>query len=274
MVGDNGHSWGTVGIGRRIAELNEVKVNALLDRAEDPRQVLDYSYARQQELVLRIRRAIADVAAARSRAAVQESQLRSSAARLQQQAHQAVAAGREELARQALALRMATLAQADDLAVEQTALRADEERLSAAVRRLQQKVEAFRVHKEMLKARYTASEAAAGASLALDGISEEMSDVDLAARGAEDATARLQARADALGELLASGSPADVTGLASDREIPAQLDAVTTRAAVQEELAAIKEQLAAEASQPPDDPASSRRAAGRRTPPEQPASPD
>ena len=248
-----------MGIGRRIAELYEVKVNALLDRAEDPRQVLDYSYARQQELVLRIRRAIIDVAAARSRAAVQESQLRSSAARLQQQARQAVAADREELARQALALRTATLAQADDLVAEQTALRADEERLTAAARRLQQKVEAFRVHKETLKARYTASEAAASAGLALGGISEEMSDVHLATRRAEDTAARLQARANALDEMLASGSPADVTGLASDREIQAQLDAVTTQAAVQEELAAIKNQLAAETRQPPDGPASSRR---------------
>lgn len=265
---------GTVGIGRRIAELYEVKVNALLDRAEDPRQVLDYSYARQQELVPRMRRAIIDVAAARSRAAVQESQLRSSAARLQQQAHQAVAADREELARQALALRTATLAQADDLAAEQTALRTDEERLSAAVRRLEQKVEVFRVHKEMLKARYTAAEAAASAGLALGGISEEMSDVDLAARRAEDTTARLQARANALDDMLASSSPADVTGLASDQEIQAQLDAVTTRAAVQEELAAIKEQLAAEASQPPEDADSSHRAAGTRTPPVRPASPD
>ena len=247
-----------MGIGRRIAELYEVKVNALLDRAEDPRQVLDYSYARQQELVLRIRRAIIDVAAARSRAAVQESQLRSSAARLQQQARQAVAADREELARQALALRTATLAQADDLVAEQTALRADEERLTAAARRLQQKVEAFRVHKETLKARYTASEAAASAA-ALGGISEEMSDVHLATRRAEDTAARLQARANALDEMLASGSPADVTGLASDREIQAQLDAVTTQAAVQEELAAIKNQLAAETRQPPDGPASSRR---------------
>ena len=197
-----------MGIGRRIAELYEVKVNALLDRAEDPRQVLDYSYAQQQELLLRIRRAIIDVAAARSRAAVQESQLRNSADRLRQQAQQAVAADREELARQALALRTATLAQADDLAAEQTALRADEERLSAAVHRLQQKVEAFRVHKETLKARYTAAEAAASAGLVLGGISEEMSDVDLATRRAEDTTAQLQARANALDELLASGSPA------------------------------------------------------------------
>ena len=256
-----------MGIGRRIAELYEVRVNALLDRAEDPRQVLDYSYAQQQELLLRIRRAIIDVAAARSRAAVQESQLRNSAGRLRQQAQQAVAADREELARKALALRTATLAQANDLAAEQTALRADEERLSAAVHRLQQKVEAFRVHKETLKARYTAAQAAASAGLVLGGVSEEMSDVDLATRRAEDTIARLQARANALDELLATGNPADVTGLAGDQEIQAQLDAVTTQAAVQRELAAIKDQLAAEARQPPDSAGSRRRAAGPRTRP-------
>jgi phage shock protein A len=34
-----------MGIARRIAELYQVKVNVLLDRAEDPREMLDYSYA-------------------------------------------------------------------------------------------------------------------------------------------------------------------------------------------------------------------------------------
>jgi hypothetical protein len=46
-----------VGIGGRIAQLSEVKVNAPLDRAEDPREVLDYPRARQQKLLLRICRA-------------------------------------------------------------------------------------------------------------------------------------------------------------------------------------------------------------------------
>jgi phage shock protein A len=44
-------------MGRRMAQLYEVKVNALLDLGEDPREVLDYSCARQQELLPRIRRA-------------------------------------------------------------------------------------------------------------------------------------------------------------------------------------------------------------------------
>jgi len=263
-----------MGIGRRIAELYEIKVNALLDRAEDPRELLDYSYARQLELLLRIRRAICDVAAARNRAGLQERQLRRSAGRLQRQARQAVAAGREELARQALALRTATLDHADDLTAEQGALRADEERLSAAARRLQAKIEAFRVHKETIKARYTAAEAATSAGLVLGGISEEMGDVDMAARRAEDTTVGLQARASALGDLLASGTLADVTGLASDDEIQVQLDAITTQAAVEEELAQIKDQLAAGASQPPAEPADGPSTAAATPPPERPVPPD
>ena len=46
-----------MGIGRRIAQLSKVKVNALLDRAEDLREVPGYPRARQQELLLRICRA-------------------------------------------------------------------------------------------------------------------------------------------------------------------------------------------------------------------------
>lgn len=239
-----------MGIGRRIAQLYEVKVNALLDRAENPREVLDYSYAQQQELLLRIRRAITDVAAARKRADMQESQLRRTAARLQRQARQAVAAGREDLARQALGLRTAALAQAGDVRAEQAALRADEERLSAAARRMHAKTEAFAVHKEAVKARYAAAQAVTSASEVFGGIWEEMGEVALATRRAEDTTARLEARASALDGLIASGTITAVTGLADDEEIQAQLDAVATQAVVEKELAKIKDQLAFEAGRP------------------------
>jgi phage shock protein A len=262
-----------VGIGQRIAQLYEVKVNALLDRAEDPREALDYSYARQQELLPRIRRAITDVAAARTRAGRQEHQLRRAAARLQRQAREAAAAGQDELARQALTLRTATLAQARDLRAEQAALRADEKRLSAAAGRLQAQINRLAAHKEALKAQYTAAQAAAGASQAFGGIWEQIDEVDLATRRAEDTTARLQARASALGDLITSGTLTDVTVLAGDDEIQAQLDALTTRDVVDEELAKIKDQLASKANQPPSRPGRGHRPATARTRRE-PAGPD
>jgi phage shock protein A len=149
------------------------------------------------------------------------------------------------------------------------------ERLSAAARRLQAKMEAFRIHKETIKAEYTAAQAAAAASAhqVVGGILGEMGDVEMATRRAEDRTAQLQARASALDELLSSGALGDVTAPASDEQIQAQLDAITTQAAVEEELARIRERLASEPSQPPGEPAQGRRAAAAGTPQGHPTSP-
>jgi phage shock protein A len=54
-------------IARRIAELYEVKMNAVLDRAADPREMVDYSYVQLQELLAEVRRG---TAAAHGRAAL------------------------------------------------------------------------------------------------------------------------------------------------------------------------------------------------------------
>src|SRR6516225_5832045 len=185
-----------MGIARRIAELYQVKVNALLDRAEDPREMLDYSYTQQQEFLRRMRSAVADVAAGRDRARAQEDGLRRAADRLRVQAEQAVAAGQEDLGRDALAHRAEMIAHADDLAAEQAALRVEEERLAEETRRLEARFEVFRCRKEALKAAYTGVEAAAAGAPA-DSLAT-VADVVEAARRAEDKTAALQARAAAL----------------------------------------------------------------------------
>ena len=244
-----------MGIARRIAELYEIKVNALLDRVEDPREMLDYSYAQQQELLRKIQQQTTEVVASRHLAQMQEMRLQHSADRLQGQAEQAVAAGQEELARQALAWRSAILVHAEDLRAEQVALRADEEQLAASARRLQRTIEAFGLHKETIKASYTAARAAASVSRVVGGASEEMGDVSLATRRAEETTARLQARAQALEELLISQGPGGPPPTASLEQIQAQLDAVTTQAAVEEELAQIKARLAAGTGPQADKPA-------------------
>ena len=82
-------------ISRRIAMLFRVKANKALDRAEDPREVLDYSYEQQLEMVQKVRRGVADVATSRKRVGLQLTQLQLSAGKLQDQAQQALAAGRE-----------------------------------------------------------------------------------------------------------------------------------------------------------------------------------
>ena len=62
-------------IGRRIATLFRVKANKALDRAEDPREMLDYSYEQQLEMVQKVRRGLADVATSRKRGRTRTSTL-------------------------------------------------------------------------------------------------------------------------------------------------------------------------------------------------------
>jgi phage shock protein A len=72
-------------LSRRIATLFRAKANKALDRAEDPREMLDYSYERQLELLQQVRRGLADVTTSRRRIELQLAQLQQSAAKLQGQ---------------------------------------------------------------------------------------------------------------------------------------------------------------------------------------------
>ena len=158
---------------REITELREVDVDALLGRAEDTSELLDYTVAQQQELLGRTWIAITEVAASRKRARMRESRLRRSADRLQSQAGQAAAAGRAEYARQAMAWRSTILHHVAELTAEHAALRASEERLSATAARLQANIEAFRIHRETINPEYTAARAATSSVQLLGGLSGE-----------------------------------------------------------------------------------------------------
>ena len=231
-------------LGKRLSLIFKSKANKVLDKAEDPRETLDYSYQRQLEMLQRVRRGLADVATSRKRVELQVQQLTASADKLQQQASTAMAAGREDLAREALTRRSAAQQQLTDLAGQQATLQAEQDKLTAASQRLQAKVEAFRIRKETIKASYTAAEAETRVGEAVSGISEEMSDVGLAMQRAEDKTAQLQARAGAVDELLASGALEDATGSTKD-DIQAELDHMSSSADVEAELARMKAALTA-----------------------------
>lgn len=237
-------------ITHRIATLFRMKANKALDRAEDPREVLDYSYAQQQELLQKVRRGVADVATSRRRIELQINQLRQSSGKLEGQAQQALAAGREDLAREALTRRTAAASQLTDLQAQQSSLHAEEEKLTLASQRLQTKVDTFRTSKETIKARYTAAEAQTRITEAVTGIGEEMGDVGLAMQRAQDKTEQLQARAGALDELLASGALEDATLPAGRDDIQAELERVTAGQDVDRELARMKAQLPASATPP------------------------
>jgi phage shock protein A len=230
-----------MGLMKRFSMIFKSKASKTLDRYEDPRETLDYSYERTLEMLQKMRRGVADVATSRKRIELQAQQLQTSAAKLEGQAKQAVGQGRDDLAREALTRRTAIAGQLQELQAQHDQLKGEEAKMIDASQRLQAKVEAFRTRKETMKASYTAAEAQTKVNEAISGISEEMGDVGLAMQRAEDKVASMQARAGAMDELMASGALDDLSS-SSDR-LQAELDRSGAEPAVEAELARLKGEL-------------------------------
>jgi phage shock protein A len=235
---------------KRVSLIFKAKANRALDRMEDPRETLDYSYQQQLEMLTKVRRGVADVATSRKRVELQMNQLQQETNKREDQARKALGSGREDLAREALARKASVQTQLNDLQTQYASLQEQEEKLTIASQRLQAKVDAFRTRKETIKATYTAAEAQTRINEAFSGISEEMGDVGLAIQRAEDKTAQMQARAGAIDELLASGALEDQVGGRHD-DIQAELDRMGSTTDIELELAKMKGELGAGSAEAP-----------------------
>jgi phage shock protein A len=231
-----------MGLMQRIMMIFRAKANSAVDRAEDPRQTLDYSYQRQLELLQKVRKGVADVATSRKRVELQMTQLQQQADKLTDQAQKALGVGREDLAREALTRKSGLTTQIEGLVQQHAQLQGEEEKLTLASQRLQAKVEAFRTKKETIKATYTAAQAQTNINEAFSGISEEMGDVGLAVQRAEDKTAQMQARAGAIDELISSGALEDASSVNSGDDIARELESMSSQSEVDRELEALKQQ--------------------------------
>src|SRR5487761_1514215 len=228
---------------KRVSLIFRAKANKALDRMEDPRETLDYSYQQQVEMLTRVRRGVADVATSRKRVELQMNSLQKEVDRRDNQARDALSKGREDLARAALQNKAGLQGQLNDLQGQFANLQEQEEKLTVASQRLDAKVQAFRTRKETIKATYTAAEAQTRINEAFSGISEEMGDGGMAIQRAEDKTAQMQARAGAIDELLASGALEDASGMPRD-DIQAELDRMGAGSSIDLELERLKGELA------------------------------
>ncbi|MHB1066442.1 MAG: PspA/IM30 family protein [Candidatus Nanopelagicales bacterium] len=231
-----------MGLWQRFMMIFKSKASKALDRAEDPRETLDYSYEKQLELLQKVRRGVADVATSRKRLELQIQGITQQEAKLDEQARAALAGGREDLAREALTRKSGLHQQIADLQAQLAALQGQEEKLIFAMQQLQSKVETFRTKKETIKATYSAAEAQTRINEAFAGISSELGDVGLAVQRAEDKTAQMQARAGAIDELVASGALTDVSGMGKDN-ITVELERMASESDVDAQLAAMKAEL-------------------------------
>ena len=231
-----------MGLWQRFKLIFKSKANKALDKAEDPRETLDYSYEKQLELLQQVRRGVADVATSRKRIELQIQSLDQQVAKLNDQAKAALAGGREDLARDALTRKSGLQTQIADLQTQLAQLQDQEDKLVAASQQLQAKVEAFRTKKETIKATYSAAEAQTKINEAFAGISDELGDVGLAVQRAEDKTAQMQARAGAIDELVASGALEDVSNVGKDN-LTLELERMANQSQVDKELEQMRLEL-------------------------------
>lgn len=231
-----------MGVLGRMGTLIKAKMSQILDRAEDPRLTMDYSYEKQVEMLQGVKRGIVDVVTSKRRIQLQAAKLQDNVAKLDVQARQAVSAGRDDLAKLALERKQAALMQLQGLDSQISDLEREQEKLTTAEQRLSTKIEAFRTRKETIKAQYSAAEAQVRIGEAVTGLSEEMADVGMSVQRAEDKTEKLRARAGAIDELVAAGTLEDMTGVGGDA-IDQELGRVTITDNVNKELEALKRQL-------------------------------
>ncbi|MEW6582681.1 MAG: PspA/IM30 family protein [Actinomycetota bacterium] len=230
-----------MGLMSRLSTVVKAKASKLLDRAEDPRETLDYSYEKQLEMLQKVRRGVADVATSKKRLELQAAKLEQSVTKLDGQARQAIAANREDLARVALERKKSVQLQLQSLDEQRAQLQGEQDKLVMAEQRLTAKVEAFRTQKETIKAQYTAAEAQVKIGEAVTGVGEEMADVGMAIDRAQQKTETMRARAGAIDELIESGALTDLTS--SSDSIDRELEKMTIESGVDAELAALKKEV-------------------------------
>ena len=219
------------GMGGRMSTVIKAKINKLLDKAEDPSETLEYSYAKQMELLQNVKKGIADVVTAKKRLQLQQQKLEQQVVKLDTQARQALSAGREDLARTALERKQFAQTELQTLDTQVAELEAQQSQLIDKEQKLRSKLEQFRTKKEVIKAQYSAAEAQVKISEAATGVGEEMADVGMAMQRAMDKTEGMRARASAMEELEAAGAFDDnLTLTAGQDDIDRQLHELTSAA--------------------------------------------
>jgi len=235
------------GLIERTVTVIQAKLSKLIGRAEDPRETLDYSYEKQLEMLQNVKRGVADVVTAKKRLQLQAQKLEQGVVKLDSQAREAIGAGREDLARTALERKVGVQQQLQDLDRQTQELEAQQQKLVENERTLSTRIESFRSEKEVIKAQYSAAEAQVKIGEAATGIGDQMANTGQAVQRAREKTEEMQARGQAMDELIASGTLEDVTS--DETQLDRELAQIASQSEVEKELEKMKAEVGAGAGQ-------------------------
>ena len=227
-----------MGLISRLTMILKSKAGAALDGAEDPRQLVDYAYSQQQELLRRTKAGLVEVATSKVRLENQARKLRAQVPRVEEQAAHALVIGREDLARIALKRKQTVLAELDQLDQQAADVALDERKLARTEQELAARVEEFRTRRDAVSARYTAAQAQVRVAQAMSGVSGDFAELGMALGRAVEKTERMEARAQAIGSLFETGL-LELPGHGTD-PVRRGLEQATADQQVETELKALK----------------------------------
>jgi phage shock protein A len=232
-----------VGLFGRLSGKIKAGLSAALAPAADPRQTYLNAYQKQRVLLSQVEGALDQVGATKKRLQEKTQQVSAKLPALQDQARDALKAGREDIARIALQRRQVAVMELKTLEEQVMGVEKEEASLSMIEQRVANQVEAFVARQEVIMARYSAAEAQVRINEAVTGVSQEFAELAAALVRAEERTQNMQARASAIDRLVREGV-LDADPLTdSVATIDAQMDHAGLNEAVDEQLAALAQEV-------------------------------
>jgi phage shock protein A len=180
-----------VGLIGRISTVLKARISMLLDRADDPTEVLGRRYEQQLEQLRSVKKDITDIVAAQKGL---QSRLAQEVAKHEGQARDATSSGEADLARAAVECKHLLQADARSLEQQIAELEGAKEQLSDAEAKLHAWAELFRADSDSADFRNSAAGARAYLSEAAADAGNALADVAFAMQRAVENTERIKAR--------------------------------------------------------------------------------
>jgi phage shock protein A len=222
----------------RLSLRLKAKFSRLLDRAESPVEILEYSYEQQLEQLYGLRRDVADLATAKQRVIQHRDRRQAQLHKLDSGARKALELGREDLARQALERKRMVGQELFELNQIVEDLDRQQAQMIAGVGEYRTRIQRFRSHKELVKAQYVAAKAQLAISEAAAGLSSQLREVGAKIEHTMLRVEDMNLRAAVNEELEASGTLAPL-GTGED-DIDRQLRQMSYGGSVDDQLTRMK----------------------------------
>lgn len=232
-----------MGILSRLKDIFGAKMEKGLNSLENPKEMLDYSLVKMEEGLQALAHNATEFGTAKKRLEFQRTAFIETIRRYEEQAQKALELGQEDLAKEALSRKLETEARLADVnsKIEQMNIQLDG--LAKSQEDLRQKIQNFRIKKEELKALYSASQAQLKVKELLTSAGSEAENIGRTVERAEARIQEMQARAGALDDLVEKGLLTEVFSNGQD-DIEHKLNRLSSDAAVEAELAKLKERMA------------------------------